>query len=67
MQSLSANPYQRRRNHEKVIKDCANYGGSGFSEESIKGIISSVYGLEQVKDVRSLIPLLIRSEAINKG
>jgi 2-methylcitrate dehydratase PrpD len=55
------NPLTREELMEK-FEDCASYGGSGFSEESIKGIISSVYGLEQVKDVRSLIPLLIRRD-----
>jgi len=41
------------------FEDCVSYGKKALPEKNIKRIISMVDGLERVKDVGSLIPLLI--------
>jgi len=41
------------------FQDCVSYGGKPLPKGNIKRIISLIDGLEKVKDVRRLIPLLI--------
>lgn len=41
------------------FKDCASYGARSFSEENVERILSMVFGLEEVDDVRGFIPLLV--------
>lgn len=40
------------------FRDAATYGAKALPEEKVKKIISTVHDLEEIKDVRSLIPLL---------
>ena len=52
------NPLTKEELIEK-FKDCVSYGARGLPEENIEKILSVVFGLERVDDVRTLIPLLI--------
>jgi len=50
-------------NSEKVMdmfQDKLSYGGNPLPQKNIESIISLVDRLEEVVDVRSLIPLMIR-------
>lgn len=52
------NPLTKEELMDK-FQDSISYGGKPLPKENIKGIISLVDRLEKIKDVRSLIPLLI--------
>ena len=49
----------RSEDHIDLFRDAAAYGGRSLSEEKIDKIISMVHHLEDVKDIRSSIPLLL--------
>lgn len=55
---VSENPLTKEELMEK-FQDCVSYGGKPLPQENIERIISLVGTLEEVDDVRSLIPLLI--------
>jgi 2-methylcitrate dehydratase PrpD len=52
------NPLTKEEHNER-FQDCMNYSGKPLPPENIKKIVSLVNSLEEVKDVRSLIPLLL--------
>jgi 2-methylcitrate dehydratase PrpD len=45
--------------HKERFEDCVNYAGKPLPRENIDKIISSVNTLEQLEDVRVLIPLVL--------
>lgn len=53
------NPMTQDELMEK-FQDCFSYGGKSLPEESFEKITGMVFGLEKVKDIRSLIPLLVK-------
>ncbi len=55
------NPLTKEEHLEK-FRDCVSYGGKPLPKENIERIISLVDGLQEVKDVRTLIPLLISQD-----
>lgn len=48
-----------KEEHIRIFKDCISYAKRPLPKENIKRIISLVDNLEEVDDVRKLIPLLI--------
>jgi 2-methylcitrate dehydratase PrpD len=44
--------------HVERFWDAATYGAKALSKKRVEKIISAVHHLEEMKDVRSLIPLL---------
>jgi 2-methylcitrate dehydratase PrpD len=55
------NPLTEEEIIEK-FEDCANYSKKPIARENINKILSTVLDLEKVKDVRSLVPLLISQD-----
>lgn len=47
--------------HMERFHDCMNYADRSVPEEKVERILSTIARLEHVKDVRSLIPLLVPS------
>lgn len=45
--------------HMSCFKDCISYGGKPLPQENIDKLVSLVNKIEEVEDIRSLIPLLI--------
>jgi 2-methylcitrate dehydratase PrpD len=52
------NPLTEEELREK-LEDCVSYGGKALSGENLKRMVSFVDRLEDEKDVRDLIPLLV--------
>jgi 2-methylcitrate dehydratase PrpD len=51
------NPLTREDLLEK-FRDCVSYGRGTLSQSQVDELISMVFGLEEVKDIRGLIPLI---------
>jgi len=43
----------------EIFRDCMGYGEKRLPRENTERIISIIHGLEEIKDVRTLIPLLV--------
>jgi len=56
--SIPGNPLTRDEHIER-FRDCINYANKPLPTGNIEKLISMVYGLEEVKDVSNLIPLLL--------
>jgi 2-methylcitrate dehydratase PrpD len=52
------NPLTKEENMER-FRNCVSYAKKPLHEENIEKLVSSVGRLEEVEDVRSLIPLLL--------
>ena len=55
-----------RHDHEQRFRDCVDFGGKLISVKNAESIVALVDRIENIEDIKMLIPLLLRHEGIQE-